>query len=122
MEIKNLPGLLKEYNAARRPEVTHKFCHAPYLSLNFHQSGNVNVCCYNRNHVLGRYPENTIEEMWVGAKLKELRRALEKPDLSLGCQGCGLVLQEKAFISMHARDYDHKMPKSGKLELDAPTH
>jgi MoaA/NifB/PqqE/SkfB family radical SAM enzyme len=122
MEIPGLPILLREYNAVRRPELTGKFCHAPYISLNFHQSGAVNACCYNRNHVLGRYPENTIEEIWSSANLKMLRQALDRHDFSIGCQGCALVLEERGFLSIHARDYDHKMPPSGKLATDAPIH
>jgi hypothetical protein len=33
----------------------HK-CLAPFTTLNFDSSGNINVCCYNRTYSLGKYP------------------------------------------------------------------
>ena len=75
-------------------------CCAPYTSLNFDSTGNVNVCCYNRQHVLGRYPERTIREMWNSTERKDLIKALSKLDFTKGCELCykGILTLNKNIL------------------------
>jgi MoaA/NifB/PqqE/SkfB family radical SAM enzyme len=63
-------------------------CNAPFISLNFDSTGLVTACCANRKHILGKYPENSIHEIWYGEKIAELRAALNSFDFSKGCQLC----------------------------------
>ena len=64
------------------------FCYAPFGSLYFYQNGDVVACCQNRMNVLGKYPENSVKEIWQGDKIKELRRYMLDQDLSKGCFSC----------------------------------
>ena len=57
------PDLVAEYNATRDTVHTELLCHAPSASLNFEANGHATACCYNRRHVIGTYPEDTLEEM-----------------------------------------------------------
>lgn len=63
-------------------------CNAPFLALNFAQTGLINACCMSRRHVLGVYPKNTILQAWTGEKIKELREAIDRFDFSKGCNMC----------------------------------
>lgn len=63
-------------------------CNAPFVSLNFDQSGNINACCMSRKYSLGRYPETTILQAWTGPLLQEMRQAIDSFDFSKGCAMC----------------------------------
>jgi len=89
--------VLKEENIIHRE---HPICCAPYTSLNFDSTGNVNVCCYNRQHVLGSYPNKTIKEMWNSTERKDLIAALSKLDFTKGCDLCykGILALNKNIL------------------------
>ncbi len=63
-------------------------CYAPLSSMRFNHSGNVLACCFNRGNILGKFPEQSIHNIWFGDNIKKLRKALHKNDFSLGCQSC----------------------------------
>ena len=63
-------------------------CSAPFTTLRFDFDGLLTVCCINRTHDLGSYPNTTLEEAWFGDKLKQLQTAMQEYDFSLGCQHC----------------------------------
>lgn len=75
-------------NLFTRTTEKEKACYAPEQSLRFNHSGKVLACCYNRGNVLGRFPEQSIHEIWFGEKAQQLRKALAKDDYSLGCHSC----------------------------------
>jgi MoaA/NifB/PqqE/SkfB family radical SAM enzyme len=54
----------------------------------FAPDGDVRACCVNTTYPLGRIGEQSIREIWDGARLAALRDALERDDFSLGCRGC----------------------------------
>jgi sulfatase maturation enzyme AslB (radical SAM superfamily) len=99
--------ILTEYNKVRNTSHKAIFCHAPFTSINFEQNGNATVCCYNRAHVLGSYPQDSIEDMWFGRKAQQLRRALRANVLPAGCQICQDQFQARNFGGLRARFYDH---------------
>jgi MoaA/NifB/PqqE/SkfB family radical SAM enzyme len=101
------PSILAEYNESRNTRHKAVFCHAPFTSINFEQDGKATVCCYNRAHVLGTYPRDSVEEIWFGRKADELRRFLRADVLPPGCQICGDQLQSRNFGGLRARFYDH---------------
>jgi MoaA/NifB/PqqE/SkfB family radical SAM enzyme len=101
------PNILVEYNDTRITAHRDIFCHAPFTSINFEQDGNATVCCYNRAHVLGTYPQDSIEEIWLGRQANELRRFLRSGVLPPGCQICGDQFQSRNFGGLRARFYDH---------------
>jgi MoaA/NifB/PqqE/SkfB family radical SAM enzyme len=81
-------------------------CHAPYVNLNFEQTGDVRACCYNFKHVLGTWPEQSIKEIWQGEKLKALRGYIAGNNLGGGCIECGKMIEAGNYQGVRARYYD----------------
>ena len=96
----------RSYNSTRRVFNRNKICHAPSVSINFDQSGMASACCYNREHVLGQYPENSLIEMWQGEKAQQLREFIDEGDLSHGCQLCHKEIVGGNFFGVRARHFD----------------
>lgn len=121
-------NLVQEYNKSRKISGSGLLCHAPNVSLNFEQTGNANACCYNRTFVLGKYPEQSVNDIWFGSKAEELRDHMRKNDLSHGCQICHKQLESRNFLGVHARHFDdYKASRksfiqklTGKSTMDMP--
>ncbi len=100
------------YNALR-PAATHgSFCYAPMNNIYFSWDGKAIACCFNQDFILGRYPQQTIREIWESKEAKELRTALENFDLSKGCNVCLSDVQEKRFEASNALRFDNYERKS----------
>lgn len=111
---------IEKFNATRRRYSTKSLCFAPSLSLNFDQNGRVTACCFNRKHILGNYPLNSVKEIWNGEKIQELRNALAKNDLSLGCEQCDLMVREGNYESVlikHFDDYHEFLDSTAKTNF-----
>lgn len=117
---------LAEYNKVRQTADPNLFCHAPFTSLYFEQSGHALACCYNRQHILGTYPDASIEEMWFGRKAQELREVLANNVLPPGCDICHSQFTSRNFGGLLARQFDmhanppgqpHGMPKVIGFEI-----
>ena len=98
--------LLDSYNKSRSSTNKSLLCHAPFVSLNFEQNGNVTACCYNRTFVLGTYPQNNLEEIWTSKKTNQLREYIKVNDLTHGCELCLHQLESGNFSGMRAKGYD----------------
>lgn len=98
--------IIAEYNKTRNVLIDKTICHAPFTSINFEQSGSATACCYNRSHILGTYPKDTIREMWFGEKADELRAYILNNDLGGGCQLCLKQLYSHNFSNCKAKGYD----------------
>ncbi|MCK5617137.1 twitch domain-containing radical SAM protein [Candidatus Pacearchaeota archaeon] len=99
--------LLAEYNQIRDTKHKEVFCHAPFTAMNFEQNGNVSACCYNRTHILGHYPDNTLQEMWNGEKAGQMRMQMQKNDLPEGCEICYSNFVAKNFSGLKTLFYDN---------------
>lgn len=113
-------AVIRSFNAKRSIRKPYSLCYAPSISLNFDQSGVISACCFNRQHVLGTYPQNTVAEAWNGKPIQDLRNALAKDDLNLGCQQCGKMLSENNFESVLIRHFDDYTHLSDSLNRLAP--
>ncbi len=117
-----VPKEFKEYNSVREKKLRYAFCHAPENTLRFSLSGQVHICCRNRYFIAGKYPENTIQEIWNSVKIEEFRKRLKKFDLSYGCQFCEQHFRANNLNFVKALDYDifqHDKKKIlRKLELE----
>jgi MoaA/NifB/PqqE/SkfB family radical SAM enzyme len=120
------PELLAAYDATRSKQARGVVCHFPWTTLNFDQEGRATACCYNRKHVLGRYPVDSLEDMWAGTKAEELRGYIARAELSHGCEGCRNQLLARNFDGVLARNADHyavpnrrhpPMPSAFEFEL-----
>lgn len=97
---------LELYNKTRHPSVRKTPCHAPVTSMNFDQSGNVNVCCYNRKKIIGNVQQKSIQDIWNSPERYELIEALAKEDFSMGCQGCEEQILAGNYFGTLARNFD----------------
>lgn len=99
------PEVVEEFNRIRNTPEGTSACPAASINLHFSQQGVVTACCFNRQQVLGVYPENSVDEIWNGEPIRELRDALEKNDLALGCQKCEQQLEARDYGGAHALFY-----------------
>jgi len=82
------------------------FCYLPFNSLTFSFSGQVLVCSYNRDIELGRYPRNSIDEIWNGANAKKLREHMSHNDLEFGCRHCKYFFDKGKFTNLRPLVFD----------------
>ncbi len=97
---------LREYNAVRTCVDKGSICHAPESSMYFGRDGLVSACCYSRNAALGRYPDNSVEEIWNSAQAVSMRAAMRRNELPDGCELCADQLAAGNVAGFHARQFD----------------
>ena len=85
--------LLRRRSAA--PELSNRLaCHAPFTSMYLDQRGWVRACCMNVNHTLGNISDRPLSQIWHAEPARELRRAIERGDLTQGCEFCKWQVDE----------------------------
>ncbi|MCF8257354.1 MAG: radical SAM protein [Flavobacteriales bacterium] len=99
-----------EYAASRSGTYRPIICHAPFVSLNFEQNGNVRACCYNFKHVLGKWPEQRIGEIWRSKEAEQLRQWIREDELGGGCSECGSMIVAGNHHGVRARNSDEYAP------------
>ncbi|MBL7799987.1 MAG: radical SAM protein [Chitinophagales bacterium] len=97
---------IQAYNASRNCANKNIVCHAPLVNLNFEQTGEVRACCYNFKHVLGKWPEQSLREIWTGQKLADLRSFVADNNLGGGCIECGKMIEAGNYQGVRAKYYD----------------
>lgn len=100
------PKLVRAYNKTRLSKDYSSFCFAPSINMLFAQDGQVFACCHNKEYALGRWPEQTISEIWNSEAAKALRASLRKYDLSKGCSICAEDMNPNGFEEVRARHFD----------------
>jgi radical SAM protein with 4Fe4S-binding SPASM domain len=73
------------------PELLEKpWCALPFNSLHVWSDGNVTPCCafLGKNLVVGNVAEESLEEIWKGERLGEIRRQFRTGQLNPTCQLC----------------------------------
>jgi radical SAM protein with 4Fe4S-binding SPASM domain len=98
--------LYRQFNRFRPNGAKPLFCYLPYNSLTFSFGGQVFVCSYNRDVQLGKYPENTIDEIWNGAEAKKLRQHMFYNDLDYGCRHCKYFFDKGKFTNLRPLVFD----------------
>jgi MoaA/NifB/PqqE/SkfB family radical SAM enzyme len=91
---------------ARRLGVDESICFATESSLYFHSDGVVTGCCKNKRQIFGRYPENSLGQMWNGTGRKALGDALARDILPDGCGDCAESVRSSNHTGMLATCYD----------------
>ena len=97
---------LERYNASRDEGQIYRFCHAPFRTMFLGPDGTVNPCCANRSVVLGKYPEESIRQIWTGEGIQEFRKLILQNDLSNGCEACSQNLRLRNYGLVAAKRYD----------------
>ncbi len=98
---------VKNYNKTRPKNKRNLICHAPFKSLTFFLGGKVMACWHNKQYLIGEFPENSIQEIWFGEKLKKLREHLLNNNLTLGCFECKKNIENGLYSSSGAWRYDY---------------
>lgn len=110
------PAKIEAYNAARPATLRHALCHAPATNLYFDRDGKMIACCYNRELVLGQYPQQTVMEALTGEPIREMRRQITDTQLAFGCKYCTDQLQAGNISGLHASLYDkYLIPPISKI-------
>lgn len=97
---------LSAYNQSRNCNNKKIVCHAPFVNLNFEQTGEVRACCYNFKHVLGKWPEQSLMQIWTGQKLASLKGFIADNNLGGGCIECGKMIASGNYQGVRAKYYD----------------
>ena len=114
---------VKEYNHTRNRRVRYTLCQAPFTNLYFSRTGDVVSCCFNRDFVLGKYPDQTPNQIWNEVKIKQFRKKLKNNSLEKGCEVCLRELKNENFNGVIAKHFDflrrkRKYPVMMEFELD----
>jgi MoaA/NifB/PqqE/SkfB family radical SAM enzyme len=104
------PKVIEQYAASRSHTYKGIVCHAPFVSLNFEQNGNVRACCYNTKDILGTWPQQSLREIWWGKKARMLREHIRNNDLGGGCSECGNMIIAGNHHGVRARYFDEYAP------------
>lgn len=85
---------IKSFFKQRKPVL---LCYAPFNNMLIDQQGNVRICCHNSNDfTLGRYPEQSLNEIWFGDKRSEMVDEFIAGQIPASCYNCvtnGINLQ-----------------------------
>ena len=63
-------------------------CFAPFNNMTIEKNGKVTVCCYNMSLVLGKYPDETLNNIWFGEKRKLLTEHFLNDIVPSSCYHC----------------------------------
>jgi len=110
-----------KYNNQRKN--TGAFCFAPFNTLRFSVTGQVQICCRNRYRTIGNISENSIETLWNNNSINNFRESLRNYNLYDGCQFCEQMLHSKNYFFLKSLDYDSFQEKTNdtiirKLEFE----
>jgi len=103
----DLKKIIKYWKYNKRRKFSQSFCYAPYNTLRFSATGQVQICCRNRYRTVGTIPELSIDEIWNGKELMNFRDNLKNYRLFDGCQFCEQMLATKNFTFLKSLDYDY---------------
>ena len=103
------------------------FCLAPHTGMYFNQDGTVGACCYNRKDIFGKYPKQTIDDIWKSMTRTHLCADLSNNHLRSGCNRCHNQFVSGNIGGMLATRYDYmweyhltNTQKDGDLSLLSP--
>jgi MoaA/NifB/PqqE/SkfB family radical SAM enzyme len=112
----------KEFNKYRFLGPQKLLCYAPVKMMYFAFNGEVIACCHNRKHIMGRYPDESLDHIWKGKEYNLLRDFIAHDDLSHGCEVCKHALLAKNFDGAKNSLYDRyqvrSYPQIMEFELD----
>lgn len=108
---------IKAYNNTREKNARKYICHLPFTQMYITFGGDVLVCCGNRKFLLGKYPEESLKDIWFGNKYKELRKYIAENDLTHGCDICEQPIKNETYNLVLAKEYDRLASSTQKLPV-----
>ncbi|MDY0161456.1 MAG: twitch domain-containing radical SAM protein [Bacteroidales bacterium] len=97
-----------QYNKVRYHGAKRLFCYNPFVNIFFNINGDAIACCRSHQTVLGKYPEQSIKEIWFGKRFEKMREHMLHNDLNMGCEYCKLQIESNRFHSlpsMHPEEF-----------------
>ena len=107
MSLRSIAVRLRSRSSRSTPPASAVACRAPFSSMYLDQRGFVRACCMNDYQLLGNVTEMSLTEIWHGAEAQELRRAMERQDLSVGCEFCQWQVDEGRPELAFSRWFEH---------------
>lgn len=108
---------LKEYQHTRITSNKSALCHAPTTSMFFGIGGDVLACCMSREFPLGNIKNKTINEIWNGSIMLQMRKEMSRNQLNEACKYCVQQLNGHNFKNLHAANYDRYVDRRLKHVL-----
>ena len=87
--------MYKDYNKDRNCLDKSSLCHAPNYSMHFAQNGVVSACSFTRFMPMGKFPEQTIDEIWFGNVAQKHRKQMKTRSFPEGCKVCSSDFHSK---------------------------
>ena len=93
----------QDYDAHRnfKKKTFRSGCYAPFVSVYFTTSGDVIACCKNQTFVLGNVSRQRLTDIWRGAQISTLRKALANYRFESGCEFCEWQVRGGAYESAY---------------------
>jgi MoaA/NifB/PqqE/SkfB family radical SAM enzyme len=99
--------VMDAYNEFRPEGSKPLFCYVPFNNISFSFKGRVLACAYNQKVELGRYPAQSIRDMWFASQMgNSLREHMEHNDLSYGCKHCKYFAEHRKFSGLKPLVFD----------------
>ncbi|MCK9612242.1 MAG: radical SAM protein [Bacteroidales bacterium] len=95
----------KEQNKNNHKITDNIYCYAPYRSVYFDFYGQAFPCCENRKYYYGKYPKDSLNDIWFGNKIRRFRTLMKRKKLHKGCATCRYYLKKGSPESMKAWYY-----------------
>lgn len=97
-----------KYNSQREKGPKKLFCYNPFVTLRLDTLGNAIACCRSEHYVLGKFPDKSLKEIWLGESYVELRKSMKNNILPKACEFCKSQIQSDRLSDLptiHADDF-----------------
>jgi len=100
--------IVRSYDATRdfSGKAVRSACYAPYVSMYLNTTGDVQACCKNQTFVLGNVGEDSLDAIWKGARIGQLRKALARNAFGAGCEHCEWQIRSENFPDVYTRIFE----------------
>jgi Flp pilus assembly protein TadD len=100
--------LVRAYDATR--DLSNKgfraACYSPWVSLYFNTVGDVIACCKNQGFILGNIGRESLDDIWKGARIHQLRKALANYNFGAGCGHCEWQIKSGNYQGVYTRIFE----------------
>ena len=102
------PAIRQAYDATRdfADKGFRSGCYAPFVSMYFNTFGDVIACCKNQTFVLGNIAEQRLDDIWNGARIGVLRKALADYRFEAGCEFCEWQIASGDHYGVYTRIFE----------------
>lgn len=120
IEPKRTTDLLAALESVRRrdrPKPVKSLCYAPFLQLSFTPNGDASVCCHSRHHPVGNIQTQTLDQIWNGEPMREIRAKLADYRWPHACVTCARYLTAGKVDDHPIHTFDWDIPDPDGLPV-----